>query len=680
MKTKKLIKFIAAVLVPAFLAQDLAFAAPELKAADLAFFRPSLVNFQLPQSVAIVEGTWRAEGSDPSGTRTLILLRDAHTNESAQLNTAKALDLLLQKEKIKYVFLEAGTGNDSLSYLRQDAPLAKREAIAKSFVKRGELSGGEYLDLTSDHEFVLWGVEDKKLYWESLEVYKSVAAKREAFREYLKKVEAAVQTIKPKLFNPALHSLDSKREAYLNEKIPLMDYMDALFNEASRFETPLSYFPHLQSLKNLKEKESLIDFAKANEEQVKLVGESGITPLKLSGGDHPEKEGFYALLEDVIARSAEGATKQSPAYPELTKYIAYLKEAQRIDPEKLLDEQKTLEEQIFARLIRAGDERELHRSSETLRFLKKLFDLTLTPSEYEDYRKHSAGFGITEMTGFLNSKIMDVKDHYERVVFLKGGYEDYLKKAERFYELTRERDSAFVRNVLQKMEAEGENKAVLVTGGYHTPNLKTLLKASNVSYVSVRPQVYHETNRKRYEKILLEQTPGDAKTGAVNQKAILPILERPVKLSLLEDKLGVREKSSTNGLVVGGAVERASRTPSVIEVSATKASADSSAARGARLASIPDLVVQTRDRSNPDHRIYALMALSNETLTAEEIKRLIPIVTERLGDENLGVKAAAEMVLDKWAPGGEWEGTIEQEKLRVQEAPPESVQLGVQEG
>ena len=45
---------------------------------------------------------------------------------------------------------------------------------------------------------------------------------------------------------------------------------------------------------------------------------------------------------------------------------------------------------------------------------------------------------------FLNKKIMDLKSHYERTVFLETGYDEIVKHAEDFYELTYTRDKAFV--------------------------------------------------------------------------------------------------------------------------------------------------------------------------------------------------------------------------------------------
>src|SRR3989338_11644863 len=85
--------------------------------------------------------------------------------------------------------------------------------------------------------------------------------------------------------------------------------------------------------------------------------------------------------------------------------------------------------------------------------------------------------------------------------------------------------------------------AVLITGGYHAPNLKNLLKQKNISYVSITPQVYQETNQKRYERLLL---------GEAFIKSTQPYLSASAGQSF----------ASTAGLVTGNLPENRSDFPS----------------------------------------------------------------------------------------------------------------------
>src|SRR3989344_1013954 len=136
------LRIIALVVVSAFLLQEAAVAAPEIKPFEWHFSNKPDIRFELPYSVAFVEDAWapgtrhQAPGivipaeagikPDPrlrGDDKLVILIQDAHTNESGQINVAKALDIILEEENIRYVFLEAGSGDASLSFLRDRAPL-----------------------------------------------------------------------------------------------------------------------------------------------------------------------------------------------------------------------------------------------------------------------------------------------------------------------------------------------------------------------------------------------------------------------------------------------------------------------------------------------------------------------------------------------------------------------------
>lgn len=460
------------------------------------------------ESVATIEDAYRATHTD----KTLILIQDAHTNDSGQLNLAKTLDLILQKDPMHYIFLEAGSGDVSLSFLRKYADKAKRKRVAGVFLRRGELQGSEYLDLVSDHSLVLWGVEDQALYAESVSTYREAVKVREKFQEYLNKVSATARILKPKIYNPFLLAFDEKYEKYRNNKISLTEYFEMLSEEAKRLDLTLRPYPHLEALQNLKTIESKIDFKKAGDEQVKAVlslseedqkelrraTQDMRLPLRISTNDNQVQKAYFALLEEKCARDLK-------SYPELAAYFRYLTEAKKIQAKAILEEQKALEKEVFRALVTNPDEDSLVRASVNVRSLKKLMDLTLTPDEYEDYRKNAEQFDIARITGFLNKKIMDLRSLYDKAVFLENDYERAVLQCEAFYELTYKRDEQLVRNALAKMGKENEQRAILITGGYHTPNLKYLLKERGISFISVTPQVFHETNQKRYEQILLSQ-------------------------------------------------------------------------------------------------------------------------------------------------------------------------------
>ncbi|GEM_PF-2525735 len=505
-----LLRGISLVLILSFFLQELSYANPDLKPLVwnknenfLPWAKEALPV--LPESVATIEDAYRAPGSN----KTLILIQDAHTNTSGELNIAKALDLLFQKEPINYVFTEAGSGDESLSFLRQYASPKKREAVAGSFLLQGRLHGTEYLDVTSDHSFTLWGVEDMSLYAQSVETYRSVVKDRDRFADYLARIDATVRVLKSRIYNPFLLAFDAKVQKFHKDEMSFTDYYEALVQEAKSLKLDLSAYSHFKALGALKEKEAQVNFKKANEEALatvlslspedqKALEASQSALNKFSLHENQVQKAFFALLEEKLG-------EKLTQYPELTKYLAYLKAAKELDPKSLLKEETLLEGLVLKTLTLNQDEEYLLAVSKHLEALQKLFKLTLTPDEFKEYLNDKESLSLTRLTGFLNKKLMDMKDHYDKALFLENGYEAMAASCERFYELTLERDQKFLKNLTQKMDEENQVKAILVTGGYHSPNLKRLFKEKNISYIVLTPQILHETNQKRYEKLLLGQ-------------------------------------------------------------------------------------------------------------------------------------------------------------------------------
>ena len=80
---------------------------------------------------------------------------------------------------------------------------------------------------------------------------------------------------------------------------------------------------------------------------------------------------------------------------------------------------------------------------------------------------------------------------------------------------------------------DGDPSTAWITGGFHTANLKALLDAKGVSYISVMPQVWQETNLKKYENVLLGQHHALGLTaGAGGVKERRHGLERAAQLRL----------------------------------------------------------------------------------------------------------------------------------------------------
>jgi len=488
------------VVTAAFFAEQIVYAAPAFPSLSL-FKRQTSASLRgahlaIPESVALVDEVYEARGGQagrgPSSfeapkerrrtqddkrnaSKTLYLIQDAHTNPSAQLNIAKSLEILLENKKTRWVFTEAGIGDNSLTFLRPHGLPEIRRRRALEYLRKGEFKGTEYLSLASDEDFVIWGVEDRALYAESLAAYRRTVKHQADAAAFLGRMEQTAQVLKEKLFGASLLDLDCARRSYLEGEMPFLEYLKRLYRSACFKKIYAEEFLHVRLALRAQRDEGRIDFEKA-------AGEYEAAKGDVSGG----------------------------RYAELGKYSAYLKKTKAIDPRLLLREADALEGLVFDAHISTADQRRLLRTSRRIEKLQRLVQLKLTPEEFRTYLRRRR-YGIVLMAAFLNRLLMHLGSMPERAVLLDEFFGKAVKNAERFYRLSFRRDLRFVEHALQKMEVEGQEAAVLITGGFHTPNLKSLLKARGVSYASLIPRVLHETDHGRYRRLLLGQRLGNEK-------------------------------------------------------------------------------------------------------------------------------------------------------------------------
>jgi hypothetical protein len=167
--------------------------------------------------------------------------------------------VVLQNEPIRYVFTEAATGDNSLGFLTEYGSPRERERIARSYLRRGLLKGSEYLSMTQDLNFHIWGVEDKDLYTDSMEAYDTVVRTREILKAFLNRIEATIQSLGPKILNSEVQRFHRQHEAYLNEELALTDFFEALINESRLQAVSLEEYSYLKIFKRLRQMESRID-------------------------------------------------------------------------------------------------------------------------------------------------------------------------------------------------------------------------------------------------------------------------------------------------------------------------------------------------------------------------------------------------------------------------------------
>ncbi|MFT7637016.1 MAG: hypothetical protein ACI9Y8_000785 [Candidatus Omnitrophota bacterium] len=510
---RKPIKILSIVVLSAFCLQQLAMAVPGVPTHTLAPTLP--IIFNIPESVAILEDSYDSSrlGQSQDDIKTIVLIQDAHTNQSGQLNIAKTITHIMNKDPMRFVFTEAASGDHSLHNLQEFASQSKRQKVGLDYLRKGYLHGTAYASLVGEHNFTLWGVEDMQLYIDSVRIYEQVTQERQRALGYLSQLDRTIKSLKSQIYNEDLQSLDRARQAYQSEMMSLTEYFEVLKQFAAGEYVDLSGLPHLRFLDELKELELQIDFKKANQEQAlaikalsqedqiylnTLIHNQKYTPSKLIIKTENSAKGFYALL-------AEKLDKRQNEYPELFKYLHYLERSKNMNAKALLDEYAILEQMAFDALAQTQDELLMVLFAKRIESLRNLLNLRITPKAYAELDSKLGQYDMDVISGFLNRKIAESMKNYEQAIFTNEFYLETIDLAKSFYALTYARDVAFVDDALRQMALYEQDKSIMVAGGFHTPNLKKLLEDRGVSYIVITPQVMHETNHIQYEQLLLGQ-------------------------------------------------------------------------------------------------------------------------------------------------------------------------------
>jgi hypothetical protein len=446
-----------------------------------------------------------------AGGRTIVHIQDAHCNLFAQKKISDIIEYLATEYGIKVVNLEGGAGEYDLSPFLSITDSDIRREVSEHFVGTGEISGAELFAVNSPGKVKLWGVEDRGLYLENLEIYRDSLLYKEDVFAILEDLSRALNTFKKSIYSRDLINLDMAYNAYKSGKMALRDYLVELLRSARESSLSIEPYANVYTLSHALEMEKAIDFERANRERNALISE---LEKKLSKN---ELKGLVEkTLEFRTKRISSGAFYNYLAqkagfygipierYPALTTYLDYVNLYDSVNKREVMHEIERLEVDAREQLYTNDMQRQLDKLSRNLTVLNNIFDLRLTKNDYDGYLAEKDLFAARNFTDFIS--------RYASLYGVKwteppglGNFDGYLSRIIRFYEYSFSRDEVFVENMMfsgdisakissAREAGQAADAAILMTGGFHTENLCVLLEKRGISYISIMPRFTHESD------------------------------------------------------------------------------------------------------------------------------------------------------------------------------------------
>ena len=406
--------------------------------------------------------------------------------------------------------VEGGTGDCSLTHLRKYGTTETRTEIAEKYLRLGIITSEEYLNIVSDHPVTIWGVEDKDLYEQQLNIFLETESLTARLKPTLSSIRQIVEPLKEMLWSESLVDLTANSVAYDEDQLSLSEYLNLLAGYAVDAGIDLEETPEISNFLHIYRLELNLDYTKISSDQQsiftdlsRLMEKSEFEELVARANglkpDSGSQREFYLSLEQIAQRAGVNVDK----YPHFTQYVNYVDRSNLLDVYPLIVDVRTLVNRLRITLADSTPQsRKLATIYDQLVLSEKLLQLGLTPDEFDQLNDFHFDGLASDWLSFLMEQ-SQAESIVRQISPDLMELEDGLPIFKRYYEIESLRVTAFVDNIFAKLDETNENRvSVLISGGYHSPRIMELLQRREVGIVALSPKVTEATNEALYHAVL----------------------------------------------------------------------------------------------------------------------------------------------------------------------------------
>jgi len=466
-----------------------------------------LTDLKIPSQIGSIKEIFENNLLGPSSAPTIIQIQDAHCNYEAQKNLATILEYLIKEKNVKLVLVEGGSGNVTLSFLRAYAEKKDRELIADKYLRSGKISGEEYLDIVSDYNFELYGIENPTLYESNLDSFLNIESYRDNALKDIAGLRKIVEALKPRVYSSELRDFEDKETKYENKEVSLANYAAYIKEKALEKELGMDDYQQIVFFLKSLGLEKELDFKEAEKQRGIFIkdlagkmAESEVKELIARTQEFKAQKILSSEYYGFLKNKAEGKLDLRQDYPQLASYMSYAELGPQIKPEALLEELRLLSGKLKDIIFVSADEKELYRVSAGLFTLEHFLKLDLTPRDYDEFTADQEKLKTASWIDFLkrNCRKYGIGESPEAAASI----DDNIDKFNDFYRIGLQREQSFMKNIADKMAASGDKVAVVITGGFHTSGMSKLFKDNGYSYAVVTPAITERADPAIYYSVL----------------------------------------------------------------------------------------------------------------------------------------------------------------------------------
>jgi SAM-dependent methyltransferase len=416
------------------------------------------------------------------GAPVVFLVQDVHGNDGAQKNIGGLLTEWAARGVTAVGVEGAWVPIDSSAYHNPPSPSSVAH-VAGALRSAGWLTGAEWAGLTSPHPISLTGIESPELYHANLKAARECVARRPAVAEFLTQITDFLQTQKKLFYSSDLTRFDRSATDYHDGRLGLGAHVRFLAGlpgaqskagvQVKDFLNALDWEARLSFVKADSERQGLMDrLSRCLDSRAldTLLNQAvAYRAGKMTNGD------FYSHLKNLCA-AHRISLKDYPAFSDYLRYVGVVQSIQRGD---LLRELDRWETDLAQGLAKTPEERRLLALDADAVLLKKLLENEMSPESWATFlQRRDEVLALPARLGEWG----DFKGPSEGLAGLSHPHQEFCR-------LAIERNKTLASNFLANVKARKADRAVLVSGGFHTPGLQDELARQGCSTVVITPRI-----------------------------------------------------------------------------------------------------------------------------------------------------------------------------------------------
>lgn len=506
----------------------------------------AFLQIEIPEDLATVEEVYEAPARQDS--KLLLHVQDAHASYEAQVQIKKLLEYLRGKYGFQLFFAEGAIENLNPDYLKLFPEKDRNMQVADYLARRGELTGIEYFLLQSPDQVEAVGIEKAELYRQNYEAFQKVYGKKNEADRELKTYGERLDLLASRIFSPDLRRVLAEWKKFEDGHREFMPYVRQIAQEAkkvlnldleslfaqvewpqiTRLLVVQSMESDLNEAQAAKEKGRLVAFLKekrVSAEVIDAIGKLGEKRVVLNKLDEKQRR-----LEDVPRYLLERLVEEAGPkgfyfhdYPAFSLQAGFQILQSELDSRVLFEEIDRIFQKILNELAQQEREKNLLELYKDLSLFAKLYHLELTRKEWDrtQYRKdwirpEAFAGRLEKMTAELGPSLGNTQPLISAQVL-----EELFPIACSFYDFAQQREAAFYQKIESTMNSRKIEKAILVTGGFHTDGIAQILREKSVNYGVLTPRMSGVIDNTNYASVMMEKHDQVFDVNTLNKIAML---------------------------------------------------------------------------------------------------------------------------------------------------------------